>query len=94
MVLDGMALKQQIRRMGNEIIGYTDCGGVLPEVDDKHQLAKESLIYLVVGVNVPFKLQFGYFLINSLTGKLWRKLCVSWPQGKKRSEQPNSRSQT
>lgn len=55
--------------MGNQTIGYTNCGGVLPEVDEKHQLAKEALIYLVVGVNVPFKLQIGYFLINSLTGK-------------------------
>lgn len=55
--------------MGNKTVGYTDCGGALPEVDDKHQLAKEALIFLVVGVNVPFKLQVGYFLINSLNGR-------------------------
>lgn len=60
-VLDGMAIRKHLRRMGERTVGYPDCGGVLPEVDDKHQLAKEALIFLVVGVNVPFKIQFGYF---------------------------------
>lgn len=69
LVMDGMAIRKHLQRIGNRTIGYTDCGGVLPEVDDKQQLAKESLIYLVNGVNVPFKLQVGYFLISSLTGK-------------------------
>ena len=55
--------------MGDRTVGYTDCGGVLPEIDEKHQLAKEALIFLAVGVNVPFKIQIGYFLINALTGK-------------------------
>lgn len=69
LVLDGMAIRKHLQRIGNQTIGYTNCGGVLPEVDENHQLAKEALIYLVVGVNVPFKLQVGYFMINSLTGK-------------------------
>lgn len=69
LVLDGMAIRKHLQRVGNQTIGYTECGGLLPEVDEKHQLAKEALIYLVVGVNVPFKLQIGYFLIDSLTGK-------------------------
>lgn len=69
LVLDGMAIRKHLQRMGNRTVGYTNCGGVLPEVDEKHQLAKEALIYLVNGVNVPFKLQIGYFLISSLTGK-------------------------
>lgn len=60
LVLDGMAIRKHLQRMGDRTIGFTDCGGVLPEVVDKHELAKEALIFLVVGVNVPFKLQFGY----------------------------------
>jgi len=69
LVLDGMAIRKHLQRVGNRTIGYTECGGVLPEVDEKNQLAKEALIYIVVGVNMPFKIQVGYFLINSLTGK-------------------------
>lgn len=69
LVLDGMAVRKHLQRMGNKIVGYTNCGGVLPEVDAQHSLAKEALIFIVVGINVPFKVQVGYFMINSLTGK-------------------------
>ncbi|KAJ6639443.1 DNA transposase THAP9 [Pseudolycoriella hygida] len=69
LVLDGMAIRKHVQRMGYKIVGYTNTGVVLTEVDEEHKLAKEALIYLVVGVNVPFTVQIGYFLINSLTGK-------------------------
>lgn len=68
-VLDGMANRKLLRLMGNKVIGYTDLGGVIPDVDDKNQLANETLIFLAVGVNVSFKAPIGHFLINGLTGK-------------------------
>lgn len=68
-VLDGMAIRKLLRRMGNKVVGYTDLGEVIPEIDEKNELASEALIFLAVGVNVPFKAPIGHFLINGITGK-------------------------
>lgn len=53
--------------MGKKYQGYIEMGTGLD--DDSIPLAKEALVFMVVGINHSFKLPVAYFFIDGLSGK-------------------------
>lgn len=78
LMMDEVAIRQQLEWDGDKYCGYIDMGTNTD--DDSLPMAKEALVFMVVAVNDNFKLPVGYFLINGL-GALERsnlvKQCLS-----------------
>ena len=64
LIMDEMAIRQQVEWDGNKYHGYIDVGSELD--DDCLPMAKEAFVFMVVGINDSFKLPVGYFLIDGL----------------------------
>lgn len=64
LVMDEMALRQQVEWDGKKYHGYIDMGTELD--DDSLPIAKECLTFLVVAVNGSWKLPVGYFFTAGL----------------------------
>ena len=66
LMMDEVAIRQQIEWDGKKFVGYIDMGTGLD--DDSMPVAKEALTFMVVGVNDLFKVPVEYFLIDGLGG--------------------------
>ena len=66
LMIDEVAIRQQVEWDGSKFVGYIDMGTGLD--DDSMPVAKEALTFMVVGVNDSFKLPVAYFLIDGLGG--------------------------
>ena len=64
LIMDEMALKQQVEWDGQKYHGYVDMGTGVD--DDSLPIAKEALTFMVVSVNGTWKMPVGYFLIAGL----------------------------
>ena len=64
LMMDEVAIRQQLEWDGKKYCGYIDMGTETD--DDSLPLAKEALVFIVVAVNDHFKLPVGYFFINGL----------------------------
>lgn len=67
LIMDEMAIRQQIEFDSQKFCGNCDMGNNI--ANEEHNIAKEALVFLVVGVNELWKVPVGYFLINSITGE-------------------------
>jgi len=67
LMMDEVAIRQQIVWDGNKFVGYIDMGTGLD--DDSMPVAKDALTFMAVGVNDSFKVRVGYFLIDGLGGE-------------------------
>lgn len=70
LIIDEMSLKKELvcDRNTQKIWGYTDYGCEDIEINNEQELAREALVLMVVAVNDNFKLPFGYFFINKISG--------------------------
>lgn len=66
LIVDDMAIRKHIELVGDKMVGYVDFGTGLE--DDSLPEAKGACVYVLLGVNVRFKLPVWYFFIDSLTG--------------------------
>ena len=66
LVIDEMAIRQHVEFDGVRYYGFVDYGIQLET--DSNPVAKEALVFMLVGVNESWKLPLGYFLIDSLNG--------------------------
>lgn len=74
LIMDEMAIRQQVEFDGQKFCGNCDLGD---NIDiEEHNVAKEALVFLVVGINELWKIPVGYFLINSLTGEQKANLVI------------------
>jgi len=66
--MDEMAIRKQIEWSHNDkkFVGYVDCGTVIPESKNL-PLAKETLVYLLTGINERWKIPVAYFYVDGLT---------------------------
>ena len=64
LIMDGIAIRQQVEWDGKKCHGYIDMGTELD--DDRLPIAKEALVFMVNAVNGSWKLPVGYFLISGL----------------------------
>ena len=73
-----MAIRKHVSWDGKKYRGYVDLGNDA-EVDDSAPVAKDALVFMVVGLNKSWKVPVGYFFIDGLSG-LERanlvKLCI------------------
>jgi len=63
--MDEMAIKQQIHWTGTGNVGYIDFGTGI-KGNDSLPVAKNVLVFMLVGVNVHWKIPIAYFLIDSV----------------------------
>lgn len=70
LVIDEVAIRQQIVYDGNRYYGYVDLGvnNNITNVDNPRQ-AKSAFVFMVVALNGHWKVPSGYFLIDALSGK-------------------------
>ena len=68
LMIDEMAIKKHASRDGKKYPGYVDLGNDV-EDDDSAPLAKDALVFMVVGINESWKVPVGYFFIDGLSGK-------------------------
>lgn len=70
LVIDEVAIRQQIVYDGNRYYGYVDLGvnSNTADVDNSPQ-AKNALVFMLVSLNDHWKVPIGYFLIDSLGGE-------------------------
>jgi len=74
LIMDEMAIRQQIEFDGQKFCGKCEMGDNIASEDQS--IAKEALVFLVVGINKMWKMPVGYFLINSITGEQKANLVV------------------
>ena len=67
-MIDEMAIKKHVSWNGKKFRGYVDLGNEV-EDDDSAPIAKDALVFMVVGVNETWKVPVGYFFIDGLSGK-------------------------
>ena len=68
LLMDEMAIKQQIEWQGDNASGYVDLG--MHENDPcTAKIANEALVFMVVSLNDSWKLPVGYFFTSSLNGE-------------------------
>jgi len=67
LMLDEMAIRQHIEYDGKKFSGYCDVGNNI--ANDECSIAKEALVFLIVGINELWKIPVGYFLINGINGE-------------------------
>ena len=68
LMIDEMAIKKHVSWDGKKYRGYVDLGNDV-EDDDSAPLAKDALVFMVVGINESWKVPVGYFFIDGLSGK-------------------------
>jgi hypothetical protein len=68
-VVDEMAIRQQLLFNNNRFDGSVEFGADHSEDVDNVPLAKEALVFMAVGINNSWKIPVGYFLISGLPGK-------------------------
>ncbi|KAH8009769.1 hypothetical protein HPB51_019084 [Rhipicephalus microplus] len=66
LIVDDMAIRKHVELVGDKVVGYVDFGTGLD--DDGLPEAANACVFMIVGINVRFKMPVGYFLIDSLTG--------------------------
>lgn len=67
LMLDGMAIRKRIDWDGSKFYGYVDFGYQIN--DEEAPLAREAIVFNLVGINSAWKVPLGYFLISSITGE-------------------------
>lgn len=67
LMLDEMAIRQQIEYNGKKFSGYCDVGNNI--ASEECSFAKEALVFLVVDINESWKIPVGYFFINGMNGE-------------------------
>ena len=67
-MLDEMKIHRNLTFNGKEFIGGVDLGLELNDEDGEPEEATDALVFMVVGLNVKWKLPIGYFFIKGLTG--------------------------
>ncbi|CAB3242624.1 unnamed protein product [Arctia plantaginis] len=80
LVIDEMSIRQIKEYDGNIVHGYVDFGAEFDEPGDLSVPCTQSLVFLLVAINEPWKLPVGYFLVNGLTGEQRAnlvKMCLS-----------------
>lgn len=76
-MLDGMSIRKncEMDKASGRLIGYVDFGeSHTPRETDDAPLASDALVFMAVGVAAPWKVPFGYFLNNGLSGELLKNL--------------------
>ncbi|KAL3174896.1 hypothetical protein MRX96_010927 [Rhipicephalus microplus] len=66
LIVDDMAIRKHVELVGDKVVGYVDFGTGLD--DDGLPEAANACVFMIVGINVRFKMPVEYFLIDSLTG--------------------------
>ncbi|KAL3188608.1 hypothetical protein MRX96_022610 [Rhipicephalus microplus] len=66
LIVDDMAIRKHVELVGDKVVGYVDFRTGLD--DDGLPEAANACVFMIVGVNVRFKMPVRYFLIDSLTG--------------------------
>ncbi|KAL3185566.1 hypothetical protein MRX96_028968 [Rhipicephalus microplus] len=61
-----MVISKHVELVGDKVVGYVDFGTGLD--DDGLPEAANACVFMIVGVNVRFKMPVGYSLIDLLTG--------------------------
>ena len=67
-MIDEVAILKHVSWDGKKYRGYVDLGNEV-EDDDSAPLAKNALVFMVVGINESWKVPVGYFFIDGLSGK-------------------------
>jgi hypothetical protein len=67
LIMDEMSIRQHVDWNGSRSLGYVNFGVNMES--DCLPLAKEALVFLIVGVNCRWKTPIAYFLINSITAE-------------------------
>ncbi|KAH7939325.1 hypothetical protein HPB52_010966 [Rhipicephalus sanguineus] len=79
-LLDGMSIKKacELDLPTGRLIGYPDLGekSLQPSDPKNTPLATDALVFMVVGLTVPWKMPFGYFLNAGLSGEVLRDLLL------------------
>ncbi|KAG0435499.1 hypothetical protein HPB47_018449 [Ixodes persulcatus] len=76
-MLDLISIKQEISLdvPKGRLIGYVDfCQALGPGETDEVPMATEALVFMVVGPDSPWKMPFGYFLTNGVSGLFLKSL--------------------
>ena len=68
LMIDEMAIKKHVSWDGKKFRGYVDLGNDVKD-DDSAPIAKDALVFMVVGVNETWKVPVGYFFVDGLSGK-------------------------
>lgn len=77
LMLDGMSIRKrcEMDTKTGRLIGYVDLGNSQNPLDtDDSSLAGDALVLMAVGVAAPWKIPFGYFLNNGLSGDELRNI--------------------
>lgn len=75
LIFDEMAIRQKYEYDGSKFYGNVDMGHGIS--NDAQTLAKEALVFLVVGINASWKVPVGYFLSDGIKAdknKIWFSL--------------------
>ena len=78
LMIDEMAIRKDVSWDGKKFRGYVDLGNAVKD-NDSAPIAKDALVFMVVGVNETWKVPVGYFFIDGLSGKERAnlvKLCI------------------
>ena len=67
LTLDEMSIRKHVEWDGNRMRGYVDLGTGIG--DDLLPEATDALVFMVVCANASWKIPYGYFLMNGLTGE-------------------------
>lgn len=67
LMIDEMAIRQKIEFDGQKFCGYCDINNTI--ANEEHNIAKEALVFLVVGINESWKIAVEYFFINGINGE-------------------------
>ena len=68
LMIDEMAIRKHVSWDREKYRGYVDLGNDV-EDDDSAPIAKDALVFMVVGVNESWKVPVAYFFIDGLSGK-------------------------
>lgn len=66
LIIDEMAIRQQVEWDGEKYHGYVDFGA--PENEDSSTIAKEALVFLLTSLTENWKIPVGYFLVEGVRG--------------------------
>jgi hypothetical protein len=68
LMIDEMAIRKHVSYDGKKFRGYVDLGNDA-EYDDSAPVAKDALVFMVVGINKTWKVPVVYFFIDGLIDK-------------------------
>lgn len=65
LIVDEMAIRKKVEWDGNKVMGYVDFGqGV-----DNQRVAKDAFVFMLVSINMNWRLPLGYFLVDGISGE-------------------------